>query len=180
MIFTTAPQQLINKVATKQPQLLGFHFESEVPRLKTVSRPIQAWYVTASRSGADIAVDDIWSGAPIGPRLGSRLNTQVRSSIVFVLIVVDTNKVAGATIGTIADYVALVALTVVQSPNHCDPLPSILDLMSSSCGAREKPTAITAGDLAFLKALYYKNTGLGASLSRFQMQDNMMEQFKPH
>jgi hypothetical protein len=36
--------------------------------------------------------------------------------------------------------------------------------MSSSCGAREKPTAITAGDLAFLKALYYKNTAWGGSL----------------
>jgi hypothetical protein len=74
----------------------------------------------------------------------------------------------------------MLSLSVAQSPDHCDPLPSILDLMSSSCGAREKPTAITAGDLAFLKALYYKNTGLGASLSRFQMQDNMMEQFKRH
>jgi hypothetical protein len=52
--------------------------------------------------------------------------------------------------------------------------------MSSSCGTREKPTAITAGDLAFLKALYYKNTGLGGSLSRFQIQDNMKRQFKLH
>jgi hypothetical protein len=40
------------------------------------------------------------------------------------------------------------------------------------------PVAITAGDLAFLKALYYRNTGLGPSLSRAAIQDNMMEQFK--
>src|SRR5450631_3044509 len=88
VIFTPVPQQLMDNVATKQPQLLGFHFVSEVPKLKTVNRPIQAWYVTASQSGADIAVDDIWRGAPIGPRLGSRLYTNVRSSIVFVLIVI--------------------------------------------------------------------------------------------
>jgi hypothetical protein len=67
---------------------------------------------------------------------------------------------------------------VVQSPDHCDPLPSILDLMSASCGTREMPTAITAGDLAFLKALYYKNTGLGPSLSRAEINGNMTRQFK--
>jgi hypothetical protein len=40
------------------------------------------------------------------------------------------------------------------------------------------PTAVTAGDLAFLKALYYRNTGLGASPSRDDIQDNMRQQFK--
>jgi len=72
----------------------------------------------------------------------------------------------------------MLSLSVAQSPDHCDPLPSILDLMSTSCGARETPTAITAGDLAFLKALYYKDTGLGRSLTRSQIQDNMARQFK--
>jgi hypothetical protein len=72
----------------------------------------------------------------------------------------------------------MLTLSVVQTPDHCDSLPSILDLMSSNCAAREMPTAITAGDLAFLKALYYKNTGLGPSLSRNQIEDNMIRQFK--
>jgi hypothetical protein len=69
---------------------------------------------------------------------------------------------------------------VAQSPDNCDPLPSILDVFSKSCGARERPTAITAGDLAFLKALYAKDTGIGPSLSRNEVQDNMMRQFKGH
>jgi hypothetical protein len=92
--------------------------------------------------------------------------------------VVDTTKVVGYTIGAIADYLAMLTLSVAQSPDHCDPLPSILDLMSSSCGTREKPTAITAGDLAFLKALYYKNAG--RSMSRIDIESNMMRQFKAH
>jgi hypothetical protein len=97
--------------------------------------------------------------------------------IAVVILVVDTTKVGGYSIGTIADYLAMLTLSVTQSPDHCDPLPSILDLMSSSCAGREKPTAITAGDLAFLKALYYRNTGLGPSLTRAAIQDNMMRQF---
>ena len=39
------------------------------------------------------------------------------------------------------------------------------------------PAALTAGDLAFLKALYYRNTGLGPSLSRVAIHDNMAQQF---
>jgi hypothetical protein len=69
-------------------------------------------------------------------------------------------------------------LSVVQSPDHCDALPSILDVMSSSCGTREPPNGITAGDLAFLKALYYRNTGLGSSPPRDEIQDNTLRQFK--
>jgi hypothetical protein len=89
-----------------------------------------------------------------------------------------TTKVVGYTIGALADYLAMLTLSVAQSPDHCDPLPSILDLMSSSCGTREMPTGMTAGDLAILKALYYKNTGLGASMSRSAIEDNMVRQFK--
>jgi hypothetical protein len=71
------------------------------------------------------------------------------------------------------------ALSVAQSPDHCDALPSVLDLLSSGCGTRTPPVAITAGDLAFLKALYYLNTGLGPSLSRDQIADNVRRQFAP-
>jgi len=86
--------------------------------------------------------------------------------------------VAGIAIGSIADYAALVSLSVIEDPNHCDPLPSILDIQSAACASRDKPVAITAGDLAFLKALYYMNTGLGGTLSRDDIQLNMMKQFR--
>jgi hypothetical protein len=73
------------------------------------------------------------------------------SGIGIVIFMVDLSKVAGYTIGTISNYLAMLTLSVAQSPDHCDPLPSILDLMSSNCRALEMPAAITAGDLAFLE-----------------------------
>ena len=157
---------------------------------------IQGWYLTTSGGSQVLTTDvamvnlSVWPLWPqitqsyVGsPSIYSRAGGGGSGSgigIGIVILVVDTTKVVGDTIGTLADYLAMLSLSVAQSPDHCDPLPSILDLMSSGCGTREKPTAITAGDLAFLKALYYKNTGLGASLSRFQVQDNMMQQFKLH
>jgi hypothetical protein len=154
---------------------------------------IQGWYLTTN-GGARVLNTDVslvgLNVLPIWPRItqkyigGNSLGTRVGASggsgsgIGIVILVVDTTKVVGYTIAAIADYLAMLTLSVAQSPDHCDPLPSILDLMSSSCGAREMPTAITAGDLAFLKALYYKNTGLGPSLSRADINGNMTRQFK--
>ncbi len=156
---------------------------------------IQGWYI-ATTGGAivlntDMAlvgldVQPVWpeitqnyhAEASIGTHLGGGSGSGI--GIGTVIIVVDTTKVVGYTVGTIADYAAMLSLSIAQSPDHCDALPSILDLMSSSCGARAAPTAITAGDLAFLKALYYRNTGLGPSLSRDDIRSNVMGQFKLH
>lgn len=107
----------------------------------------------------------------MGPGSGSGIGIGV------LILIGDATKTVGYSVGTIADYVSMLTLSVMQSPDPCDPLPSILDLMASSCGTRERPTAMTAADLAFLKALYYRNTGLGPSLSRDNIQDNRMRQF---
>jgi hypothetical protein len=156
---------------------------------------IQGWYITTRGGGRVLNTDVALVGLdvlPVWPQiaqkylgsnaLGTRLGGGSGSGIGIgtVILIVDTTKVVGYTIGTIADYLAMLTLSVAQSPDHCDALPSILDLMSSSCGTRERPTAITAGDLAFLKALYYRNTGLGPSLSRAAIQDNMVRQFASH
>jgi hypothetical protein len=154
---------------------------------------IQGWYIT-TRGGSIVLNTDMsllgLDVLPLWPQItqnyagnrdfGTRLGggSGSGSGIGTVILVVDTTKVVGDTIGTISDYLAMLALSVAQSPDHCDPLPSILDSMASNCGAREVPTAMTAGDIAFLKALYYLNTGLGPSLSRNAIRDNMIRQFK--
>lgn len=154
---------------------------------------IQGWYL-ATNGGGSVLITVVtlvgFTVLPLWPQItlnffrSNSLGTRVGGSsgsgigIGTVILVVDTAKVVGYTIGAIADYLSILTLSVAQSPDHCDPLPSILDLMSSSCGAREMPTAMTAGDIAFLKALYYLNTGLGPSVSRDDIQDNMMRQFK--
>jgi hypothetical protein len=180
IIFTARPEEGMKDVVewasvyfnirySGMKQLLGFRRD----------HAIQGWYMTtvwgASVLNTDVALLKL-NLLPIWPQIAPRRGDDT-NGIGVVILFVDTTAVAGDAIGTIADYLAMLTLSVVQSPDYCDPLPSILDLMSSSCGTREKPTAMTAGDLAFLKALYYHNTGLGSSLSRFQIQDNMMRQF---
>lgn len=161
----------------------------------TSDHAIQGWYIT-TRGGARVQNTDValvgLDVLPVWPRieqkylgttaLGTRLGGSAGSGVGIgvVILVVDTTKVAHYSIGTIADYLAMLTLSVVQSPDHCDPLPSILDLTSPGCGARAAPAAMTAGDLAFLKALYYRDNGLGPSLSRAAIQDNMLQQLGLH
>jgi hypothetical protein len=183
IIFSTEPRKWMEAILDWGAHRLGVGFPHQEQKELEISdaHAIQGWYVTTGggalnrdpRLVGGVALQSLW------PRVIPRsVYGGGGGSIVSVILVIDTKRVAGATIGSIADYLAMVALTVAQSPDHCDPLPSILDLMSSTCGSRDKPLGLTAGDLAFLKALYYMNTGIGKTLSRDDIQFNMMRQFR--
>ncbi len=185
VLFTARPEKAMAAVMKSAGESLGVRYLHQIDKQLAFSNthPIQGWYLTTSGGSAILNSDPGLLGAvdllPLWPLV---IQTGLSGNpgyggIVWVILVIDTPKVEGYATEAIADYAAMVALSVVQSPDHCDPLPSILDLMSPSCGGRQKPTSITAGDLAFLKALYYRNTGLGPSLSRDDIQANMRQQF---
>jgi len=196
ILFTNNPQEKMDSVMKWATGVAFYgryaHGGGDLVAFRS-DHAIQGWYITTRGGGIVLNTDVALVGIdvlPIWPQItqnyigtdstGTRLGggSGSGSGIGIVILVVDTSKVVGYTIGTIADYLAMLTLSVAQSPDHCDPLPSILDLMSSSCGTREMPTAITAGDLAFLKALYYKNVPFGPSLSRAGIEGNMMREFK--
>jgi Secretin and TonB N terminus short domain len=187
IVFTTEPDKLMQDVYKRASSSLRTKYPDQPKKMleRSGTHAIQGWYITAGGGGrilnADVGLLNRLDFLPLWPlviQTGLHGAGCCYSGIVSVILVVDTTKTSGYSIASIADYMAVLALTFVQGPDHCDPLPSILDLMSSSCGARERPSAVTAGDLAFLKALYYQNTGLGPTLSRDEIQTNMTKQFK--
>ena len=145
ILFTTDPQKMMGGVV----QWASHYFSprGEYAQMKRLiafrgDHAIQGWYLT-SRGGARVLNGDFGllslNLVPLWPQItpSAIADDGDMSGISVVFLIVDTNKVAGEAIGTIADYVAVLALSVVQSPDHCDVLPSILDLMSPSCGTRE-------------------------------------------
>jgi hypothetical protein len=186
VLFTTDPQKSMAAVLKWAGRSLGVKYPHQMQDLlqHSASHPVQGWYITVGGGASTLNADSALLGRlelrPLWPLViptSNHVNDAGRG-ILDMILVVDTTKVAGATIGSIADYAAMVGLSLIQSPDHCDSLPSILDLMAPSCQSRDKPAGITAGDLAFLKALYYHNTGLGRTLSRNEIQRNMLDQFK--
>jgi hypothetical protein len=113
-------------------------------------------------------------------RPGSRLFTGQMSAIVSAIVVVDSSKLSGHAIGPISDYLAMMILSQAQSPDTCGTLPSIIDLMATNCSGREEPTQLTAGDIAFLRALYAADLRENLSLATSDIQNAMMREFKSH
>jgi hypothetical protein len=150
--------------------------------------PVQGWYLTTGANLNLLTNTDIGFLRtylqPLWPQITPDLlqDDGHMSGIGTVILVIDTTKVAGYALRTLADYAAMVILSVVQSPDHCDRLPSILDVMAPSCATREKPTEMTAGDLAFLKALYARNwmSGPSRSPSRATIEYSMRQQLEAH
>lgn len=50
IVFTDEPQKLIDHIATQYRWLLGYYEETHLKQVSTIDRPIQAWYVTGTKS----------------------------------------------------------------------------------------------------------------------------------
>jgi hypothetical protein len=56
VFFTDQPQALMDRVAVEHEEMLGYWHRTDRDKLKTVTHPIQAWYVTATNgSGGNTA-----------------------------------------------------------------------------------------------------------------------------
>ncbi|MDE1148213.1 MAG: hypothetical protein PW843_16565 [Azospirillaceae bacterium] len=167
IIFTDNPQALVDKIAQKDPVLLGHHYAAQTQAVSTVNFPIQAWYVTATSSGLVTRVDAterLPNRADASPStdepgalhgmLGSRLGVKLESVFDHVLIVVNTDRIVGEKFGTVADYLAMLALTRPALTDQCAPLSSILDLFKENCATTDKARALSPADKAYLEGLY--------------------------
>ncbi len=166
VIFTTQPQAQLDDIAKRKDILVGFHFASQLKRLTSVNRPIQAWYVTRTRDTTGNSWIEVAHSCPLGAgnglaecgdrpigRAGSRLGNDMSAEVVHSLILADSNKVAGEKIDAIADYVAVLALAKWQGLERCNAIPTILNLMADGCNG-DAPEGATPADLSLLKGLY--------------------------
>ena len=196
ILFTSEPKPVIAELVKRDPALLGFHYARQTQRVATFDHPIQGWYMTATQGDrGEIALDipnpiqqttapdmnsverAFQSATTPAGRAGTRLASGQSSLLVNALVIVDAKKVSGYSIGSISDYLAMLVLSQTLSPDTCGPLPSILDLMASHCESQEKPEAVTAGDLAFLHALYSLDLRENLSLETSDIQNAMIREF---
>jgi hypothetical protein len=176
VVFSDKPQAVMDQVAKRQEYLLGYYHRHEHDRLKTVTHPIQAWYVTATQGGGGNLAGIMFSyGDPIpganqvhrevtddpdnatpascgdNPHFTGCLQTAFKN----VFVVVDTSALKGKDLGLITDYLVMLALSQPKSLDGCNGLPSVIDLLAkTACPGRDTPDGLTPGDAAYLTALY--------------------------
>lgn len=189
IVFATDPEKALDAMVKQDSRLLGFHYAHQTRDLERITRPVQGWYVTTTHGAyGDESTDDAEPLLPFETNIlnqgkrpaglaGSRLSSGISSGIVNVVVVADVKEMVGRAIGAIADYMAVLTLTQAFASERCGTLPSITDIMLPNCDDREKLTGITAGDLAFLRALYKADMEANLPLERSDIHNQMMQQF---
>jgi hypothetical protein len=201
IVFDGHPQILIDKIAETQEVLLGYNHRND-KSLRTVSRPIQAWYVTASvggggpNAGALFAqgehgetggipmqvrqkvIDDplYWSPTGCGD---NHFNSCLKSAFVNVMVMVDTSKIGTAGVGVISDYVTMLALSQPRALERCNVMPSIANLFADSCQGRAAPDGLTPADAAYLTALYATDPEADGPVEQIDMATRMTKILGP-
>src|SRR5665213_2789761 len=138
VMFTPETQKMANSVAEKTPWLFGTRLTTTAMHIATVSHPIQAWYVTATidptgQQRTDDPADPVGVMGTSRKISGSRLGANKASVFENCLLVADAAKLAGHDVGTVADYIALLALSQVVASDGCAALPSVADAMAAPC-----------------------------------------------
>jgi hypothetical protein len=178
IIFTTTPQDLLDHIRKEEPDYLGYARTSEQRvKLATVTRPVQAWYTTETidlkgvhrmdtgrrlDTGIEMSNFSALGGSSRDPIYlpdatyarvtGNHIDDGASSGFNHVIIAVDSTKLAGTQVIPLSDYIAMLALTQVNSLDTCQRLPSVVNLMAAGCD--QKIEGMTAADLAYLRGLY--------------------------
>jgi hypothetical protein len=88
-----------------------------------------------------------------------------------LLIVAESAKLYDYEIGSLADYITMLALSQPASLDSCLELPSISNLLAPGCASVSN--RITDGDLAYLRALYRMPDGTSLIVQRDEIMFRM-------
>jgi hypothetical protein len=93
-----------------------------------------------------------------------------------VLVVVDVGRVKDHDASTLADYVAMLALSQPRSLDGCLSFASIIDLLApAGCPDRDAPRGLTEADAAYLTALYASDPKANRTLQQSAMSERMAQ-----
>lgn len=140
---------------------------------KTTEAAVRWWQITMIVDELGYAAIDISNGV-YGPPLvrsggPSLLKTATSDDIWFSYAIVDANKLNGAQLPQLADYLAMVSLAQID-PNALPSSDSILNLFTAASPA----AGLTDMDRTYLRALYDIDTMMLPQMQRGMLANRMM------
>ncbi len=148
-IFSDMPQDWLDTIAQER-----WEYVSDSSLRLTMKYPIQSWYTEMIR-GRDgrLVWDEDHSGQACHQI--TRLETDCTMEFGFATTIIDTRAVKGVTLDSMADYLALVALSQTRQNERCQNAPSVANLVLKDCPAGTHVTALSEVDVAMLTGLYH-------------------------
>jgi len=187
--FTREPQALLDQLVKQNEDMLGYHEVSQTRQLATIRHPIQAWYATATRDeNGEVGLDNasmpcmecVFTGRKnfifvAGNRAG---RDGLRAELGRVTIIGDLGKLDDYDTRTLADYVAMLALSQVQAFETCQEIPTIMNLLVPACGLDRQTKSLGEIDLAYLGALYHTDPNLAFQYQKIEISHQMEDRLK--
>ena len=122
---------------------------------RTGDQPVRWWQISMPIDSETGERAVRLPGDPAPPQIhvfaASRLRTQIRDDMVRSIIIVDVERLGGANLVQLADYLTLVALAQVDAEADTAAYPTILNLFADPASA---PAGLTEWDRSYLTALY--------------------------
>ena len=186
VVAIDSPEQLLEKWWARDRRMYAYDSAGveAVESFVHSRRPIRAWYNTALRCNGGVSF-----GPGISPMLGidlpnflpqvckldnSRLvRSSIATNITSAIVIVDMRQMKQATVGQMADYIALIGLAGVRLDADPGPAPSILRLFADAT----PPQGLSAWDRALLYSLY--NTDQWDVLQLSEIKSTMVSRLAP-
>ena len=198
IFFDARPQEVLDDIAARAPDLLGYHEAAQAKSVATIRHPVQAWYATQTRDLRGVVLHDVpdpsvlcdtvdmdvmSANLPLvgggrvdfnkykvaleskaekcSPRrvTGNRLRDGLTSEFANVTVVASLDTLNKHQLAPVADYIALLMLSQTQAFDTCQKMDSIANLLVPGCDFANSLKGLTAGDLAYLKAIYRADAG---------------------
>jgi hypothetical protein len=157
IFFTPEPQATLDDIRHKDFLLVA---ATPFAGLSLTQRyPVQSYYYGFYRDykGA-VWLDMDWEfyldDPPHVASNMTRLRTGIKAEMGMATIVIDAGAVAGQTLASLGDYLALMALAQTPATGRCQPAPSISNLFLKDCDGDLHTTVLSEADRAMLTALY--------------------------
>jgi hypothetical protein len=182
VIFAADGRAFASYLAEEQPRLFrpwggaggttqGLH---ALEAFKSTNAPVRWWQITMPVDEAGnvaILLPESMYGPPNVRGSNSRITNLIRDEVWSAIIIVDAGKLTGITIGQLADYLAMVALTQVDPESDAGAYESILNIFSSAA----RPARLTDWDWAYLRAVYSFDQRRMPHAQRSQIVYEMMQ-----
>lgn len=154
IVLTREPQEFLEEWWADEHRL--FNRDQGISRINRFIRSdeaVRVWYNSCpiapvwAKSYSKRKILPCGTGAP-----GSRLTWETVRAIYSVIVVVDSGRIEGLSVGQLADYIAVVGLAIVRRDSELGQLPTILRLFAELGPAR--PQGMSSWDKSFLESLY--------------------------
>jgi hypothetical protein len=206
VVFTGQPQALLDHIATtKYHPLLGYYRETELKQVTTFSHPVQAWYMTGTRSldaglpiagldfghsGAETGADDITSILSTGLKidsaahdgsLGFGASGNPESYFTkglrseFMHVLIIVDSKAVAKY-SLRTISDYIALFALTRIGSQDTCSGLSSILTLfDAGCGQPPAELTSADTAYLKALYGADLDMKLALEQGDIREQMLQ-----